>query len=75
MPLYRIVKWSPVLPAQRTPAIEQDFASLALAEQMKAQLEKEMPYRCFAVEEVETPADRKARTPTSHSTTKKSPPP
>lgn len=45
---YRIVKWSPGQPKQ--PAIEQVFTDFALAESIKAQLEKDMPHRCFAVE-------------------------
>jgi hypothetical protein len=45
---YRIVKWSPGQPKQ--PAIEEVFADLAFAESVKAQLEKDMPHRCFAVE-------------------------
>ena len=47
-PKYRIVKWSSGQPKQ--PAIEQVFADVALAESVKAQLEKDMPHRRFAVE-------------------------
>ena len=52
---YRIVKWSPESPEYKQPAIEQTFAELELAEQVKAEIEKVLPYRRFAVEEIELP--------------------
>ena len=58
MPNYRIVKWSPVLPARRQPARDEIFADLAIAERVKEELQRILPYRCFAVEPIKTDADR-----------------
>jgi hypothetical protein len=51
---YRIVKWSPVLPAIRQPVEGEVFTDLAHAEQAKNKLQKSLPYRCFGVEPIKT---------------------
>jgi hypothetical protein len=54
---YCVIKWSPILPARRMPAVTEVFTDLAIAEQVKDGLAKALPYRCFAVEPIKEGED------------------
>ena len=49
---FRIIKWWPGVPEAKQPAILQTFADRELAERVKESLERDMPHRQFAVEEI-----------------------
>ncbi len=51
MPKFHIVKWWPAAPQLKQPATRETFTDRAEAERVKAELEKAMPGRRFAVKE------------------------
>jgi hypothetical protein len=53
MPCYRIVKWFPDRPAERDWVAKKVFTDMQFAEEAAASLREDIPYRRFAVEEID----------------------